>query len=35
MSALSSDGVTVMDEADTEGYAGFKLLDPDGYVIEV
>lgn len=35
MSALSSAGVTVMDEAETEGYTGFKLLDPDGYMIEV
>ena len=32
---LVADGVELVEDEETEGYVGFKCLDPDGHVVEV
>lgn len=32
---LVRDGVTFVEDEDTDAYVGFKCLDPDGYTVEV
>ena len=32
---LVADGVELVEDEDSEGYVGFKCLDPDGHVVEV
>ncbi|HKN81519.1 MAG TPA: VOC family protein, partial [Actinomycetota bacterium] len=32
---LVADGVELVDDEESEGYVGFKCLDPDGHVVEV
>jgi len=35
LAALQDEGVTITEHHDEEGYVSLKLLDPDGYEIEV